>query len=153
RMILTTSENKTARCWDAVTGRPLGEPFQHKFAAKSIHFSPDGRFVAMGPGLHLWDRETRNVIYSDDDGIFSSFSPDGRTIAVSTAGDGIRLIDVATGKPFSRFLGGYGGADSDWMVFSSDGRLALTVWDSLSLWHSASGKRIGPRIVQGYHPR
>ncbi len=50
--ILTGSNDKTARIWDATTGRPLGPPLQHSAGVASMAFSPDGRTILTG----CWDR-------------------------------------------------------------------------------------------------
>ena len=43
RRIVTASEDKTARVWDATTGKALSEPMKHDDAVRSAQFSPDGK--------------------------------------------------------------------------------------------------------------
>ena len=50
KTVLTGSEDKTARLWDAATGRPLGEPMTHQGMVSAVAFSPDGKTVLMGSG-------------------------------------------------------------------------------------------------------
>lgn len=62
--VLTSSDDKTARLWDAHTGAALGEPFRHDDrmggagGVRSIAFSPDGaRLVtdSFDNTARLWD--------------------------------------------------------------------------------------------------
>ena len=43
--VVTASEDKTARLWDAASGKPIGEPMKHEDCVNSAQFSPDGQRV------------------------------------------------------------------------------------------------------------
>ena len=43
--VVTASEDKTARLWDAASGKPIGEPMKHEDSVSSAQFSPDGQRV------------------------------------------------------------------------------------------------------------
>ena len=45
KRVVTASSDKTARVWDADTGKPVGEPMTHGEAVLSASFSPDGKRV------------------------------------------------------------------------------------------------------------
>lgn len=45
-MVLTASEDQTARLWDAVTGKPLGPALLHERKVASVAFRPDGALLA-----------------------------------------------------------------------------------------------------------
>ena len=45
RSVVTASADKTARLWDAATGKSIGEPMKHDDEVVSARFSPDGRWV------------------------------------------------------------------------------------------------------------
>ena len=48
KTVITGSEDRTARLWDASTGRPLGQPLTHQGAVWAVAFSPDGKTVITG---------------------------------------------------------------------------------------------------------
>ena len=55
---MTASEDKTARLWDAASGKPIGEPMKHEDTVSSAQFSPDGQRVVTASGdktARLWD--------------------------------------------------------------------------------------------------
>ena len=43
--VVTASDDRTARVWDARTGAPVGAPLQHADRVRSAVFSPDGARV------------------------------------------------------------------------------------------------------------
>ena len=46
KRIVTASRDKTARLWDAATGKPIGEPLTgHDDVVSSAAFSPDGKRI------------------------------------------------------------------------------------------------------------
>ena len=61
KTVLTGSEDKTARLWDAATGQPLGPPLTHQGPVMAVAFSPDGKTVLTGSDdktARLWDAAT-----------------------------------------------------------------------------------------------
>src|SRR5262249_46889353 len=61
KRVVTASSDKTARVWDAETGRPLCPSLEHKNSVRSASFSPDGRRVITGSGdktARIWDVES-----------------------------------------------------------------------------------------------
>ena len=66
KRIVTASADKTARLWDAETGKPIGEPLTgHKDAVLSAAFSPDGKRIVTASDdktARLWDAETGKPI-------------------------------------------------------------------------------------------
>jgi WD40 repeat protein len=56
--VVTASEDKTARVWDATTGKPLALPLEHPSGVTSAAFSPDGTRVltlSMDRTARVWD--------------------------------------------------------------------------------------------------
>ena len=66
KRIVTASEDKTARIWDAATGKPIGEPLKgHEDAVCSAAFSPDGKRIVTASRdktARLWDAATGKPI-------------------------------------------------------------------------------------------
>ena len=62
KRIVTASSDKTARLWDAETGKPIGEPLKgHEAEVRSAAFSPDGKRIVTASWdktARLWDAET-----------------------------------------------------------------------------------------------
>ena len=59
--VVTASADKTARLWDALTGKPIGEPMKHEARVNSAQFSPDGQRVVTASAdntARLWDALT-----------------------------------------------------------------------------------------------
>ena len=48
RTLLTGGHDKTARLWDAATGKPSGQPLRHDGWVWAVAFSPDGRTLLTG---------------------------------------------------------------------------------------------------------
>jgi hypothetical protein len=55
--VVTASWDKSARLWDAASGKPVSEPMEHEKRVMSARFSPDGQRVvtASANTARLWD--------------------------------------------------------------------------------------------------
>ena len=61
KTILTGCWDRTARLWDAATGRPIGQPMRHPDVVWAVAFSPDGKTILTGgqdKTARLWDAAT-----------------------------------------------------------------------------------------------
>jgi WD40 repeat protein/tetratricopeptide (TPR) repeat protein len=156
RTALTGSGDGTARLWDAVTGRPIGQPMPHQSNVSSVAFSPDGRTALTGSGdgtARLWDAASGQPIgqpLQHELGVNSvAFSPDGR-IALTGSRDGTaRLWDATSGQPIGQPLK-HGDAVGR-VAFSPDGQTALTGSEdgTARLWDARTGTPIGAPLVHG----
>ena len=67
--VVTASMDKTARVWDADTGKPISPPLQHQKAVWSAAFSPDGTRVVTASEdktARVWDGGTGNPLSHQD---------------------------------------------------------------------------------------
>ena len=57
KTVLTGSVDATARLWDVVSGKLIGEPFLHEGDVHAVAFSPDGEAILTSTRwkTHLWD--------------------------------------------------------------------------------------------------
>ena len=56
--VVTASWDKTARVWDAFSGKPIGEPMKHDDVVNLAQFSPDGQRIVTASEdktARLWD--------------------------------------------------------------------------------------------------
>ena len=155
--VLTASADKTARLWDAATGKEAFALRGHEAGVLSAAFSPDGRRVVTASAdgtARLWDVNTGAPIAAargHEGKVFSAvFSPDGTRVVTASADGTARLWDAATGEEIS-VLRGRQHAVAD-AAFSPDGRRVVTVGDdnTATLWDVATG---GPVILRGHEER
>jgi WD40 repeat protein len=60
--IVSGSDDKTVRVWDAQTGQSVMDPLKgHDDSVTSVAFSPDGRYIVSGSDdkiVRVWDTHT-----------------------------------------------------------------------------------------------
>jgi WD40 repeat protein len=153
KRIVTASQDKTARLWDAETGKPVGEPLKgHEGYVLSAAFSPDGKRIVTASEdttAQLWDAKTGKPIgeplKSYGFVLSAAFSPDGkRIVIVSWANNTAQLWDAETGKPVGEPLKGHEGFVLS-AAFSPDGKRIVTASEdkTVRLWDAETGKPIG----------
>ena len=93
KRVVTGSSDKTARIWNAQTGKPLRTLQGHSSYVTSVAFSPDGKRIVTGSDDHtarVWDAETGKPLqelHGHSDYVFSvAFSPDGKRIVTGSEG-------------------------------------------------------------------
>src|SRR5439155_14658876 len=105
-MVVTASDDSTARLWDAHTGESRGRPMRHEGKVTRALFSPDGGRVltASDDGTaRLWDartgepagppmRHARRVMSA-------RFSPHGERVVTASADSTARIWDARSGDP------------------------------------------------------
>ena len=149
-LIVTASEDTTARVWDAKSGKPIGEPLKHDGAVRSAGFSPDGtRIVTASEDqtARVWDAITGQPVGEPlkHGGVVhrASFSPDGARILTASGDKTARLWDAKTGQPLGDPLTHEGFVL--FASFSPDGTRVVTadLHEAAHLWDAETGRQIG----------
>src|SRR6266699_787693 len=101
--IVTASTDKTARLWDAASGKPIGESMKHEGMVNSTQCSPDGQRVVTASKdktARLWDAASGKPIgesMKHEDVVTSAqFSPDGQRVVTASLDKTARLWDAVT---------------------------------------------------------
>lgn len=157
------------RLWNADNGKELGVGGGHQGLVRSLDFSPDGNLLASTSGhdgtLRLWGPasglQLRQTLlrgpdrrgYEDSDLKCVRFSPDGKTLAVTTSAGKVRVMDVASGDLVRELA--HDGAYINEAAWSPDGKLLASAgWHDcrFRVWEAATGKllhAISPTGAQG----
>ncbi|KIM32666.1 hypothetical protein M408DRAFT_184821 [Serendipita vermifera MAFF 305830] len=155
RRIVSGSEDRTIRVWDAETGEVVTGPLKgHTDRVFSVAFSPDGRQIVSGSSdgtVRVWDAKTGEVVVGPLEGhtrwvVFVTFSPNGRRI-VSCFSDGtVRVWDAGTGELVTGPLKGHTHRVRS-VAFSPDGRRIVSGSDdgTVRVWDAETGEVVtGP---------
>jgi WD40 repeat protein len=147
RYILTVSKDKTAKLWDAQTGKllhtfriPIAQGREGTLYAGAI--SPDGNIVALaGWTGHAWDESACIYIFNAVTGTMLKrltelpavitdleFSPDGKYLAAALATDGLRIYSVSDNWRLVKSLTDYK-SESSAAAWDYSGRLATVCLD------------------------
>jgi WD40 repeat protein/predicted Ser/Thr protein kinase len=158
--VLTASADRTARLWDASTGKELGVLRGHDGAVLCTAFSPDGRrIVTAGTDqtARVWDaapngasgaatllatlKGHRGAVRS------AAFSPDGRRVVTACEDTTARIWDAVRGTLLVELRAPEGHAREEMLdvVFSPDGRYVATgsADGTARLWDAVSGVQVG----------
>jgi WD40 repeat protein/energy-coupling factor transporter ATP-binding protein EcfA2 len=150
--IITVSLDKTARVWDAASGRAIGELIGHQDTVWTATFSPDGKRIVTASRdktARIWDTASGKPVGEPFEGhegpvLSAMFSPDGKRIVTASRDKTAGIWDTASGKPVGEPLDGHEGPVIS-AAFSPDGaRIVTASWDRTArIWDVASGKQVG----------
>lgn len=132
RLLLTGSDDRTARLWSLADGRELRRFLGQQSNVMVAALSPDGKLVATGGSddrlIRVWDAMTgsqRLALAGHGDAIGAlAFSLDGRTLASVSWDDSLRVWELATGSPLRKFDKAVRGLSA---AFTPDGKALLTL--------------------------
>ena len=154
KQVLTGSWDKTARLWDAQSGKELRAFTGHADIVGSVAFSPDGKQVLTGSldkTARLWDAQSGKELrtFTGHARVVGSvaFSPDGKQVLTGSGDKTARLWDARSGKELRAFKGRDAAVLS--VAFSPDGNQVLTgSFDNTArLWDAR--ERQGTPHIQG----
>ncbi|KAF5373835.1 hypothetical protein D9758_000999 [Tetrapyrgos nigripes] len=157
--IVSGSDDRTVRIWDAQTGTAIGEPLQgHEDQVRSVAFSPDGARIVSGSSdrtVRIWDAQTGAAIgeplQGHEDWVQSvAFSPDGAKIVSGSYDRTVRIWDAQTGTAIGEPLQGH----EHWVqsvAFSPDGARIVSGSSNrtVRIWNAQTGTAIGEPL-QGH---
>ncbi|KAH8674500.1 WD40-repeat-containing domain protein [Tricladium varicosporioides] len=131
KQVVSGSDDKTIRLWDAVTGTLLQTLEGHSESVKSVAFSPDGKQAVSGSNdrtVRLWDAVTGALLQTLEghSGWVNSvtFSPDGRQVVSGSNDRAVRLWDAVTGRLLQTLEGHSSLVNS--VAFSPDGKQVVS---------------------------
>ncbi|TDN61159.1 WD40 repeat protein [Paraburkholderia sp. BL10I2N1] len=166
KRVATASWDRTARVWDAATGKQIALLSGHQGWVYSATFSPGGQHVVTASRdrtARVWDAATGKQIVQlsgHQDLVYSAaFSPDGLWVVTASADRTARVWDAASGKVIAQLSGHQGPVFS--AAFSPDGRRVVTASSDRTarVWDAASGQVIaqlsghqGPVLSAAFSP-
>ena len=122
--IVTASSDKTARVWDAASGKAIGKPLLHDEAVNSAEFSPDGERVltVSSRRAQIWDAASGKAIgepMRHHEAVNSAqFSADGLRVVTASWDYTARVWDAAEegnrGTDAARKSGEFGAVQCGW---------------------------------------
>jgi WD40 repeat protein/predicted Ser/Thr protein kinase len=151
--LLTASEDRTARVWDAATGQPVTPPLVHEGPVMAAVFSPDGHRVATASAdgtARLWDAVTgatlgepmrhpslvADIAFSVDGQRVVTASWDGSARVWAVPGGGLKPVTLTHGRAIRH------------VEFSADGREVVTAGedDTARVWDAQTGRPVGDAL-------
>jgi len=140
--IVSGSDDKTIRIWNAETGDAVGKPFEgHTWGVTSVGYSPDGRHIVSGSNdktIRIWNAETGDAVGKPFEGHTEAvtsvgYSPDGRHIVSGSYDNTIRIWNAETGDAVHTHL-------VLSVVYSLDGQHIISASSdgAVHLWDSSS---------------
>jgi eukaryotic-like serine/threonine-protein kinase len=153
--IVTASEDKTVRIWDADIGVQQAVLTGHGGAVHSAVYSPDGsRLVTASSDatVRIWDAATGMLITTLSSPGFrpiaAAFSPDGARLVAASLDNTARIFDARTGAQIA-VLSGHDAA-LQCAVYSPDGSQIVTASldKTARIWAAATGVPL--RVLSGH---
>jgi WD40 repeat protein len=155
RTFVTGGDDRTARVWDAATGRVLHVLRGHERAVQNAMWAPDGRTIITTGGdetARLWDAATGQPLHvlSGHEGWVNTaaWAPDGKTIVTVSLDQTARTWETATGKELLVLRGHQGPVTG--AAWAPNGKAIVTVSGDRTarIWAAATGKQV--QVLRGH---
>jgi WD40 repeat protein len=142
RMLVSSSDDKTVKVWNASTGEELLTLDRHSNAVGSLALSGDGKLLAWAAEdmtVKVWDfSQPRELFTFCDAGTAVALSSDGKLLAWAGRDETVKIYDLE--KQTMRQRLGHGGkvlcvafsADGKWLASGGWGEKPARVWDLAS---------------------
>jgi WD40 repeat protein len=144
--VVSSSDDRTVRVWDAKTGKQKHVMRGHEGIVMAAAFSPNGQMIVSGSAdctVRVWSSATgmqQHVMNGHDKGVrLCTFSPDNRYIVSGSSDYTLRLWDVTTGIQQCVMNGHAGRVNS--VTFSRDGKLVISSSNdyTIRIWDAVTG--------------
>ena len=154
KRVVTASADKTARVWDADSGRPLASLQGHTEPVESAAFSPDGKRVvtaSFDKTARVWDADSGKPLATLQGHTqmvrSAAFSPDGKRIVTASFDKTARVWDADSGKTLASLQGHTNGVTS--AAFGPDGKRVVTASadKTARVWDADSDKTLATLLV------
>ena len=152
RRIVTASDDKTAKVWDANTGTELMTLTGHDSAPRSAVYSADGQRVVTASDdktAKVWDADTGKELMTlegHDGEIYSAaYSADGQRVVTASDDKTAKVWDANTGKELMTLKGHEDMVTS--VAYSPDGQQMVTKSNDgiAKVWDADTGKELMTR--------
>ncbi len=156
--LVTASEDRTARLWDASTGHMIAVLRGHGDRVNSVAFSPSGARVVTAShdaSARVWDTVTGKtiaILRGHDSPLWSAvFSPDGARVVTASSDKTARLWNAVTGAPIVVLRGHSDRVNT--AAFSPDGECVITASldKTARVWDAATGNAI--TVLSGHEDK
>jgi nicotinamide mononucleotide adenylyltransferase len=146
QLIVSGSDDKTVRVWDASTGTERHTMHGHHHRVFSVAFSPDGLFIVSGSfdkTVRVWDATTgaeQHTMHGHTATVTSvAFSPNGQLIVSGSFDKTVRVWDATTGVERHTMHGHEDDINS--VAFSPDSQLIASGSDdkTVRVWDANTG--------------
>ena len=159
KYVISASNDKTIRIWEAETGAQVGEPLQgHTDHVNSAAYSPTSKYIVSASNdktIRIWEAKTGaqvgEPLQGHTDVVNSAaFSPDGKYIVSASNDNTIRIWDVKTRVQVGEPLQGHTDVVNN-AVFSPDSRYIVSASNdnTLRIWDVKTRAQVGEPL-QGH---
>jgi serine/threonine protein kinase len=147
RFLVTASEDKTIKIWEAKTRRLVRTFSGHTRLVEAAIFSPDGQLVtsaSLDKTIRIWEvatgKELRKLAGHATGVEALAFSSNGSRLASGDDDGKVKLWDFVTGRELLTFAAHHGAVDG--LSFSPDGRTLATASsdESVRIWEVPTGR-------------